>query len=235
MTGDRFVLVHGAHHGGWCWRRVAGLLRERRHDVFTPTLTGLGERSHLLTPDVGLSTMTADVVAVLEAEELDDVVLVGHSFGALPVLGAADREARRIRRIVLLDGLVVDAGSCAFDALPDELVARRTSDARRRGDGIAIPPPPDVSVFAVTGPDAAWVGRRLTPQPLRSYQEPLGLERPLGNGLPVTYLHCVAPRYEAIASSLGVVARAGFGCREIETGHDAMITAPELVVEELLR
>src|SRR5881397_95402 len=103
---DPFVLVHGACHGGWCWTRVARLLRAAGHDVFTPTLTGFGERAHLLTPDVGPDTLVQDVVAVIECEELSDVVLVGHSFGALVALGAAARVPERLARLVLLDGVV---------------------------------------------------------------------------------------------------------------------------------
>ncbi|GAA4549082.1 alpha/beta hydrolase [Pseudonocardia xishanensis] len=233
--GEVFVLVHGAQHGGWCWRRVADRLRAQGHTVHTPTLTGLGERAHLLSAEVGLSTMVRDVVGVLEAEELRDVVLVGHSFGALPVLGAADLAADRIRRIVLLDGLVVEPGHPAFDALAPDTVVQREADARRRGHGIAIPVA-SPKAFGVTDPeDAAWVARRLTPQPLRSYREPLALEGPLGNGLPVVYLHCTAPEYTAIAAGHTVVKDAGWEWRDLAASHDAMITAPDATTEALLR
>lgn len=232
--GDTVVLVHGAFHGGWSWRRVAERLCAKGHTVLTPTLTGLGERAHLLSPEVGLSTMVRDVVGVLEAEELTDVVLVGHSFGALPVLGAADLAADRIRRIVLLDGLVVAPGRRAFDSVDPAVVAQRETDAKRRGHGVAIPQPSAES-FGVTDPeDAAWLTRRLTPQPLRSYREPLALENPLGNGLPVTYLHCTEPEYAAIASGLAVVAEAGWDRRELTATHDAMITHPDETTEALL-
>jgi pimeloyl-ACP methyl ester carboxylesterase len=100
---DPFVLVHGSGHGGWCWIRVARLLRAAGHEVFTPTLTGHGERAHLLTADVRPATMVQDIVAVLENEELRSVVLVGHSFGALVTLGVADRVPHRLRRLVLLE------------------------------------------------------------------------------------------------------------------------------------
>ena len=210
------------------------LLQAKGHDVLVPALTGLGERAHLLSPEVGLSTMVRDVVGVLEAEELTDVVLVGHSFGALPVLGAADLAAGRIRRIVLLDGLVVAPGRRAFDSVDPAVVTQRETDAKRRGHGIAIPQPSAES-FGVTDPeDAAWVTRRLTPQPLRSYREPLALANPLGNGLPVTYLHCTEPEYAAIASGLAVVEEAGWDRRELAATHDAMITHPDATTEALL-
>ncbi|MFC5952627.1 alpha/beta fold hydrolase [Pseudonocardia lutea] len=232
--GQTVVLVHGAHHGGWCWRKVARLLRDAGHEVFTPTLTGVGERAHLLTPEVGLTTMIRDVTAVLEAEELTDVLLVGHSLGALAVLGAADRARDRIRRIVLLDGLVVEAGRRGFDALPEEVVVQRELDAERRGDGLALPSPP-AGAFGVTDPDdVAWVERHLTPQPLRCYREPLVLDGPLGAGLPVTYVYCSRPPYPVIASSHQVVKDRGWEWRDLPTGHDAMVTDPEGTVAALL-
>ncbi|WP_181779930.1 alpha/beta fold hydrolase [Pseudonocardia pini] len=231
--GDTYVLVHGAFHGGWCWRRVRERLTAQGHTVHTPTLTGLGERAHLLGPDVGLTTMVRDVVGVLEAEELTEVVLVGHSFGALPVLGAVDRAADRVRRIVLLDGLVVPAGGRAFDSVDPEVVAQREIDAKRRGHGIAMPPPSAES-FAVTDPeDAAWVTRRLSPHPLRSYREPLALDGPLGNGLPVTYLRCTDPEYAPIAAGHAVVKDAGWEWRDLPAGHDAMITDPDATTAAL--
>ncbi|GAA1846791.1 alpha/beta fold hydrolase [Pseudonocardia ailaonensis] len=236
---ETFVLVHGACHGGWCWRKVAEPLRAAGHRVFTPTLTGLGERAHLLTPETGLATMIADVVAVLECEELTDVVLVGHSFGALPVLGAADRVPERIRRLVILDGLVVEPGTSGFDLIPPEAVARREADARRLADqsghGLAFPAPPARAFGVTDADDVAWVDRRVTGQPLRSYREPLVLRNPLGNGLPTTYVHCTDPVYGALAASLPIVDRMGWEVRELATGHDLMITAPEATVAELTR
>jgi len=104
------VLVHGANHGGWCWARVARLLRAAGHDVFTPTLTGFGERAHLLGPEIGPQSLVDDVVGVLENEELTDTVLVGHSFGSLVTLGVADRVPDRIARLVMIDGVVVEPG-----------------------------------------------------------------------------------------------------------------------------
>lgn len=229
-----FVLVPGAFHGGWCWSRVAALLRADGHRVFTPTLTGLGERAHLLAAGVGLDTMIRDVQAVLEYEELDDVVVVGHSFGAHVALGLADRARDRLRRLVLLDGLVVDPGRAALDVLDPEVAATRVEQARRHDGGLSIPVPP-AGAFGLTDPDdLAWVQRRLTPHPLRSYTDPLTLLHPLGNGLDVTYLRCTDPPYPAIAAGLDVVRRAGWARRDVATGHDAMVSGPELVAAELI-
>lgn len=232
---DPFVLVHGACHGGWCWVRVARLLRAAGHEVFTPTLTGFGERAHLLTADVGPATLVQDVVAVLEHEELRDVVLVGHSFGALVALGVADRLPHRLRRLVLLDGVVVEPGEPAFSGLPFEAVEARTAAAKASSTGLAYPPPP-AAAFGLSDPDdVAWVDRLLTPQPLRSYSEPFGLRAPLGNGLPISYVCCIDPPYPLIESAHAIVRREGWEWRELATAHDAMITAPDATAAELLR
>jgi pimeloyl-ACP methyl ester carboxylesterase len=232
---DPFVLVHGAGHGGWCWVRVARLLRAAGHEVFTPTLTGLGERAHLLTEDVGPATMVQDVVAVLENEELRDVVLVGHSFGALVALGVADRVPHRLRRIVLLDGLVVEPGASGFDGVPPEVVEERVASAKVSPTGLAFGPIPAAVVGLSEPDDLAWVDRRLTPQPLRSYTESFGLRDPLGNGVPITYICCTDPPYPTLRSGHAIVRREGWEWRELATGHDAMISAPEATVAELLR
>ncbi len=226
-----FVLVHGACHGGWCWSRVAPLLRAAGHDVFTPTLTGFGERAHLLTADVGPATVVQDVVAVLECEELTDVVLVGHSFGALVALGVADRVPERLARIVILDGVLVEPGEPGFAGLPPEAGPERIA---RAAGGLTYPPPPATN-FGVSEPDdVAWLERRLTPHPLRTYTESFGLRAPLGNGVPVTYLCCTDPPYPAVHSAHAIVRREGWELRELATGHDAMISAPDLTAQALL-
>lgn len=110
MKSTAFVLVHGAWHGGWCWRRVADWLTAAGHRVFCPTLTGLGERAHLLTRDVNMTTHIADVLALLESEELHDVVLVGHSYGGIVITGVAARAKARLRQLVYLDSAIVEDG-----------------------------------------------------------------------------------------------------------------------------
>src|SRR5438034_10183033 len=92
-----FVLVHGAWHGSWCWKRVRRLLQAQGHDVFTPTLTGVGERSHLLSRDVNLETQSLDVVNLIRWEELSDIVLCGHSYGGCSIIRVTDRDTDRNR------------------------------------------------------------------------------------------------------------------------------------------
>src|ERR1700712_5022755 len=137
-----FVLVHGAWHGGWCWSRVADRLRGAGHRVFTPTQTGLGERKHLLSKDITLDIFTSDIVNLIEAEELSDIILVGHSFGGNAISGTADAIPGKIRHLVYLDSLMVDAGKAPFDNLPPDVVAARRKAADETSGGLSLPTPP---------------------------------------------------------------------------------------------
>src|SRR5919107_1009755 len=112
-----FVLVHGSCHGAWCWKKVCPLLNKSGHNVYTPTLTGLGERSHLVSNDIGLDTHIVDVTQVLEYEDLNEVILIGHSYGGLVISGVAERVPKRIRRVVYLDGYIPEDNKTAFDII----------------------------------------------------------------------------------------------------------------------
>jgi len=191
-----YVLLHGAWHGGWCWRMVAEALRAQGHRVTTPTQTGLGERRHLLSAQITLETFIADLVGHIEAEELTGVILVGHSFGGLAISGAADRIPDRLRHLVYLDSLILENGQAPFDAVLPEIAAARRALAREHGAGIAIPPPPVASFGIPEGhPLTPWVAQRLTPHPLGAYESPLHLRHRVGNGLPCTYIACTEPPY----------------------------------------
>ena len=234
-SGQTFLLVHGAWHGGWCWSRVADRLRAVGHRVFTPTQTGLGERRHLLSKDITLDTFTTDIASVIEAEELNDIVLVGHSFGGNAISGVADRMPERIRHLVYLDSLVVEGGKAPFDNLAAEVVAGRRKAAEESSGGLSLPNPPP-SVFGVLdAADAEWVRRRLTPHPLSTYTSKLNIRGPVGNHLPRTYVHCTSPSYAALQASRDwVKAQAGWRWAEIATGHDAMVTAPDELARLLI-
>ncbi len=131
-----YVLVHGGGHGGWCYQRVARLLRAPGHEVYTPTLTGLGEREHLLSPDIDLDTHITDVVKVMQFEDLHDVILVGHSYGGMVITGIADRATDRVGHIVYLDAANPENGQSLVD------VAELFMDAARAGarvvDGVEL-------------------------------------------------------------------------------------------------
>jgi pimeloyl-ACP methyl ester carboxylesterase len=159
-----FVLVHGAWHGGWCWRDVGAALRTAGHQVFTPTLTGLGERAHLLNPDVRLSTFIRDICAVIEAEELHEVVLVGHSFAGPVITGVADLMPQRLGQLIYLDALIVQSGQSALSILPLDVQTERSRTIDHEGLRMAIP---SADKFGVFEPDqVAWLTRQLTPHPI---------------------------------------------------------------------
>jgi pimeloyl-ACP methyl ester carboxylesterase len=230
-----FVLVHGAAHGGWCWRRVADRLSSTGHRVYTPTLTGLGARAHLLSPHVGLDTAVQDVLGVLEYEELNDVVLVGHSFGATVVCGVAARARDHLSALVLVDGLLAQPGSSIMDGFDPSTAAARLA-ATQVTAGTRTLPPLDLPALGVSEPeDTAWLRRRLTPHPLRTYTDPLRVDPPLAAGLPCTYVACTEPPYRPVAHSAAMARdQPGWQYRELRTGHDAMITAPAAVAAVLL-
>lgn len=232
-----FVLVHGAWHGGWCWSRVASRLRAAGHTVFTPTLTGLGERSHLLSPDISLQTFVGDIVNVLVWEDLNDVILVGHSFAGLVITGVADKVPERLRHLVYLDAFILESGISTFDTLPVEIVAKLHAASRDgTGAAAALPPPKPKSLGLLEPEDVAFVEQRLTPHPLRSYETALQLQHPVGNGLPCTYLSCANPSFAAVDDSRNWARnRSGWRWEDLDSNHEAMVSAPDLLTQALLR
>jgi pimeloyl-ACP methyl ester carboxylesterase len=228
-----FVLVHGAWHGGWCWRFVAPMLRRAGHDVFAPTLTGLGERAHLARPGIDLELHVQDVVALLETEDLQEVVLVGHSYGGMVVTGAADRCAARIRRLVYLDAFVPGNGRCALDYVLPERAAAFREEGERTG---TVAPPP-LSLWGLKNPEhVAFAKPRETRHPYRTFTQPIRLanEAALAR-LPRTFIYCSSPAtgtFDALAARVrGDPAWRFF---EMKTGHDAMILVPEELAAILL-
>ncbi len=235
MPDDRktYVLVHGIWHGGWCWARVAEILRNRGHRVTTPTHSGLGERCHLMSPSITLTTFVEDVVNHLVFEDLRDVVLVGHSFGGLPILGAADRVPDRIAKLIFLDAAILHDGECWLDLLPPEIAQDRARQADAASGGVSLPPAP-VGAFGVTQPDdIAFVESRLTPHPFATFTTPLHLSRPPGNGLPLAYIRCTDPVYPPAVAMHERARIAGWQIADLATGHDAMVTAPAATADLL--
>jgi pimeloyl-ACP methyl ester carboxylesterase len=234
-----FVLQHGAWHGGWCWERVADRLRAQNHRVFTPTSTGLGERKHLISKDTTVEVFVTDLVNMIEAEELSNVVLVGHSFGGIAISGAADRVAPRLRQLVYLDAVILQPGQSALSAVPPEVAAQRREAIRAAGGvSLAVPPP---AFFGITeGPDAEWLQRRLTPHPAATYDSPLDIRNPVGNGLPATYIGCTVNPLASIEpmrqwARKRAADRDGWTYQELPTVHNAMMTAPDLLTRALLQ
>jgi pimeloyl-ACP methyl ester carboxylesterase len=229
-----FVLVHGSRHGGWCWQRVARALRAEGHEVSCPTLAGAGERAHVAAAGVNLDTHVEDVAAHLFYEDLRDVVLVGHSYAGMVVTGAAERARDRIKHLVYLDALVPRGGESHLD-LAGPLAETLRGFIAGEGEGLVLPAGYRTPAqFGVTDPDdAAWVASRLTDQPAGTYEQRLR-SADAASGVPRTFVRCL--RSEMIAPD--IVARAtddpAFAYVEIDADHDAMITAPELVAEQLI-
>lgn len=220
-----YVLVHGAWHGGWCWREVADRLRAAGHRVFAPTLTGLGERAHLCTPETGLSTHVADVRAVLRHEDLRDVVLVGHSYAGFVVREAADRSADRVGRLVMLDAWAGHDGQSIVDRGPAWYGGWVEENARGH-----VIPVPRASAVGITDPAvAARVEPLFTPQPVRTFTEPTRLTGAV-DALPCTAVLCRPGRIPFTEQA----AEFGWPTVRLDAPHDVMITDPDEVARVLL-
>jgi pimeloyl-ACP methyl ester carboxylesterase len=204
-----FVLVHGSFSGGWVWQPVARELRAAGHDVYTPTLTGLGERSHLLRPDVGLETHIQDVASVLEFEDLHDVILVGWAFGGMAVTGAADRVPGRVARVVYLNGFVPRDGESQLQLFPPAwlaLVIEERAEMRATGALGYLPPDDDYFHDMIPGAAArAWYVEHLVPHPIKAADDIVLLAVDDAQAVPRTYLHCNADDYGPVGQHAACV------------------------------
>jgi pimeloyl-ACP methyl ester carboxylesterase len=228
-----FVLVHGAWHGSWCWQRVRTGLQRLGHEVFTPTLTGVGERSHLLDPKVNLETHVQDVLNLIRWEELDDVVLCGHSYAGCVVSAVVDRIPQRIAHLVYLDAFVPETGKSLHDCLPEEQRALQLDLCRQVGDGWKVPPIP-AAVFNVNAADRAWVDRQCTMQSLATFQQPvLRTGEPLAAGQ-VTYVLATGWEGSPFGQFHALAQQAGWGSITLDGGHDLMLDKPAEVQQILL-
>jgi pimeloyl-ACP methyl ester carboxylesterase len=231
-----YVLVHGGAHGGWCYQRVAQILRSEGHDVYAPTLTGLGERSHLVTPGIDLESHIRDVVAVLHYEDLRDVILVGHSYGGMVITGVADRATDRVGRLVYLDAANPVNGQSLVDVAGPVIEAVRPAGAVVDGVELVLLPSPDAGAFyGVTDPeDLDWMADRLTGHPWNCFAQPLELTNEAALwAIPQYHIVCtstLATRDPALMDKARVEGRLW----DIDTGHDLMITEPQAVAEGLL-
>uniref|UniRef100_A0AAU2ABR6 Alpha/beta hydrolase n=1 Tax=Streptomyces sp. NBC_00093 TaxID=2975649 RepID=A0AAU2ABR6_9ACTN len=232
-----YVLLHGGAHGGWCYQSVARILRQAGHDVYTPTLTGVGERSHLLSPDIDLDFHINDVIQVLRYEDLRDVILVGHSYGGMVITGVADRATDRVGHLVYLDAATPVNGQSLAD-----VAARSMNAARSEGrvvDGIELvlfPGTGPMPHYGVTDPDdIAWMEPKLTPHPYKCFDQPLRLtnEAELWE-IPQTHIVCTVTRPHRDPARWERALAAG-RVWDIDTGHDLMITEPKAVADHLLR
>jgi pimeloyl-ACP methyl ester carboxylesterase len=231
-----FVLVHGGGHGGWCYQRVARLLRDAGHDAYTPTLTGLGERAHLVGPHVDLDLHARDVAAVLHYEGLRDVILAGHSYGGMVVTGAADRAADRVGKLVYLDAANPRNGQSLRDVAGPIIEATRPHGTVVDGVELVLLPAPEAGLFyGVTDPDdVAWMADKLTAHPWRCFEQKLDLQNEDALwAIPQFHIVCTSTLATRDPDLMGK-ARAEGRLWDIDTGHDLMITEPEATPRALL-
>lgn len=228
-----FVLVHGMWHGAWCWKKVIPLLQTAGHNAHKVTLTGVGERAHLHYPDIDMNLHIQDVVAVLEFEDLRKVILVGHSLAGFMAPAVAERVPERISHIINLNGVIPIEGKSFKELMPDFWVDFQQR-GRNNGDETWSPPVTEWT-FGVTGADLAWMRSKLTPHPLKTWETPLFFSNPVTRSIPRTFIHCtegVSP--DDITNEEKKCTRNGWQYRQLVTGHDAMITAPEELTHLLL-
>jgi pimeloyl-ACP methyl ester carboxylesterase len=243
MQANTFVLVHPAWHGAWAWKKVVPLLRAGGHNVFTPTLTGLGERSHLARADVGLDTHITDVVNLLKQEDLNGVTLAGHSSSGAVITGAADRVPERIGHVVYIDAFVPEDGQSVLDLVTPERRAALEALVKTEGHGWLLPrfaPPPwDTIVrdmWGVTDPDdVRWMIERLTPTPIGHFRDPVKSTNPSAGALSRAYVRCRQfpnPRFDVHAEMARRTTRWRY--RELAAGHHPALTVPATLSELLV-
>ena len=229
-----FVLVHGTSHGGWCWARVARLLRAQGHDVFAPTLTGVGERSHLLRPGIDLDTHITDVVNVIRWERLQDVVLCGHSYGGWVISGVVEQVPERIGSIVYVDAFLPEDGQRGIDLQSPESSAE-VLDAAEKDE--TARPAHSAARYGLNRADLAWVDPLLTPQPVGVSLQPIRLtgarERVARKAYVLATGYAEAnPRFAEAYEKLKPDPT--WRLFEAPCGHEVMLDMPDLVAEILL-
>jgi pimeloyl-ACP methyl ester carboxylesterase len=228
-----YVLVHGAWGGSWCWKGIRRTLQARGHEVFTPTLSGVGDRSHLLSAQVNLNTHITDVVNLIRWEELSDVILCGHSYGGCVVTGAADRVAERIGALIYVDAFVPDNGQSLHNTLPAEQRDAQVQGALEGGDGWRVPPIP-AEVFNVNPRDRSWVNQQRTPQSLATFQQPLQLPGALERIKDVTYILATGWEHSPFPQFYEKAKARGWKTLTMACGHDVMLDKPEELLDVLL-
>jgi pimeloyl-ACP methyl ester carboxylesterase len=232
-----FVLVHGAWHGGWCWREVVARLAAAGHRAHAVTLTGVGERKHLMSPAITLETHIADVVNAIEAEEMARPVLAVHSFAGMIGTAIADRMPQRLAHLVYVDAVVPQPGeSWSSTHAPATREARLAEAAASRDHSFA---PPDPSVYGLAGAQHEWVRRRQVPHPGHTYTAALQFDPQRVAGVPRTFVDCISPALATIAPSRRRVRDPAFWGApwrvvELATGHDPMVSAPGELARVLL-
>jgi pimeloyl-ACP methyl ester carboxylesterase len=231
-----FVLIHGAWHGGYAWRHVTPMLRKAGHEVFAPSLTGLGDRAHLSSREIDLDTHIQDVVSLLEMEDLHEVILLGHSYGGMVITGAADRVPQRIRRLIYFDAFVGENGKSCMDYVA-AAVPERVKGFREQAKESGFVPPPPAALWGHTDPALiGWLKPREVRHPFASQTQPLRLNNEEAlKRIPKTFVHCTSPGTGSFDQFAAKYRNApGWRFFEVKSGHDAMLLKPRDVADVLL-
>jgi pimeloyl-ACP methyl ester carboxylesterase len=228
-----YVLVHGAWHGAWCWQRVSAMLEAQGHKVYTPTLTGLADRSHLIDFPITLDTHVTDIVNLFEWEDISSAILVGHSYGGWPVSGALEKIADRVSSMIFLDAFLPKNGQSGLDI---QTSASQLSVKEAVARGEKSRPPPPVETFVFKRPeDADWVRRKMTPQPIGVSIQPIvltGVRDRLPDKTYIRALHYHNPVFDQHLADCK--ADPSWKTATLQSGHDAMIDVPEQLGPMLL-
>jgi len=229
------VLVHGSCHGGWCWNKLLPFLKRNDNQIYTPTLTGLGDRSHLLFENINLSTHIKDIIQVFEYENLHDVVLIGHSYGGMVIGGIAHSIPDRIKSIIFLDAYIPQDGKSAFDLIPGLENTYKQRLLKEKGkEWLVLSYTP--LEFGVTNPnDVTWMKNRSCPMPFHTHDESLVMQNVTFKKIPKFFI-TFTDFGESMFKSIGQekIDLEGWNYFELRQGHDAMITAPEELSRFLL-
>jgi len=228
-------MVHGGGHGGWCYQPVARILRSQGHEVYAPSLTGLGERAHLFASDVDLDCHITDIANLLHFEDLHKVILVGHSYGGMVITGVADRSTDRVGHLVYLDAATPANGQSLVDVAPEMMAFARAGSRMVDGVEMCLYPTDDtLRYYGVRDPERLeWMKARLTPHPWKCFEQPLALaNESLLARIPQTHL-CTTlfMRWRDVD---GLRQKANGRLWELDTGHDMMITEPGWVADQLM-
>ncbi|MDO8750103.1 MAG: alpha/beta hydrolase [Dehalococcoidia bacterium] len=232
-----FVLVHGGHMGGWCWNPVRAHLQKQGHTVYTPTLTGCGDRSHLASPNVTMETHVQDITSFLYSYDLKDIVLVGHSYGTWICTQVVDQMPERIGHMVCLDGQLFRDGEGGMTNRTEEQREQLRRLAQERGEGWKLPPPPRrTSLFNDFSDEVwAWVEPRMAPMNLSWFEAPCKVKRFFDLGIPGTMIRCAQSPFNRGGDNPAVhrAQELGWTVEWIDAGHYCMCTRPADTAEAL--
>lgn len=226
------VLVHGGFCGGWCWKKVKALLEEAGHAVFSPTLTGLGERNHLNNPNIDINTHIADIQNVFLFEDIKDAILVGHSYGGLVITGVASAIPDRIKQLIYLDGLIPDVGDSLMTLVDDQTADYFRSQVQKNGNGWLVPPSLNVSFADLH--DTVWFNARLTAQAFKSFEQEVTFDVTIVNAIPTSFIFCNQSDHITLKNMAKKAQAKGWAYYEIESDHFPMISNP-VILSRLLQ